>query len=96
VLDRFVALGGKILLIGCDHDNVTFLHYAEHIVEIPGKRIAVFEVPVLEHGVRVWKEMKEHDTSERGAHPSRATSAVTRTTASWLSDCASMIAIGSR
>jgi len=69
VLDRFVALDGKILLIGCDHDNVTFLHYAEHIVEIPGKRIAVFEVPVLENGVRVWKEMKEYDTSDRGAHP---------------------------
>ena len=68
-LDRFVALNGKILLIGCDHDNVTFLHYAEHIVNIPGKRIAVFEVPVLENGRRVWKEMKEIDTSGAGAHP---------------------------
>ena len=68
-LDRFVELDGKILLIGCDHDNVTFLHYAEHIVEIPGKRIAIFDVPILEHGQRVWKEMKEFDTSERGAHP---------------------------
>jgi aminoglycoside 3-N-acetyltransferase len=69
LLERFVALDGRILLIGCDHDNVTFLHYAEHIVEIPGKRIAVFEVPVLENGARVWKEMKEYDTSDRGAHP---------------------------
>jgi aminoglycoside 3-N-acetyltransferase len=68
-LDRFVALDGKILLIGCDHDNVTFLHYAEHILDVPGMRIAVFEVPVLENGVRVWKEMKEIDTSGAGAHP---------------------------
>ena len=68
-LDRFVELNGKVLLLGCDHDNVTFLHYAEHIVDIPGKRIAVFEVPVLENGERVWKEMKEFDTSDRGAHP---------------------------
>jgi aminoglycoside 3-N-acetyltransferase len=67
-LDRFVELDGKILLIGCDHDNVTFLHYAEHILDVPGRRIAVFEVPVLENGQRVWKEMKEIDTSA-GAHP---------------------------
>ncbi len=68
-LERFAERDGKILLIGCDHDNVTFLHYAEHIVEIPGKRIAIFDVPVLERGERVWKEMKEFDTSDKGAHP---------------------------
>ena len=68
-LERFLELNGKILLIGCDHDNVTFLHYAEHIADIPGKRIARFEVPVLENGERVWKEMAEFDTSEQGAHP---------------------------
>jgi aminoglycoside 3-N-acetyltransferase len=69
VLERFVTLDGKILLIGCDHDQVTFLHYAEHILNVPGLRIAVFEVPVLDNGVRVWKEMKEIDTSGAGAHP---------------------------
>lgn len=67
-LERFVELDGKILLIGCDHDNVTFLHYAEHIVEIPGKRVVRFEVPVLENGERVWREMEEFDTAA-GAHP---------------------------
>lgn len=69
-LERFVELNGKILLINCDHDNVTLLHYAEHIVEIPDKRIAVFDVPVLENGVRVWKEMREVDTSSAGGHAS--------------------------
>jgi aminoglycoside N3'-acetyltransferase len=68
-LERFVELDGKILLIGCDHDQVTFLHYAEHILDAPGLRIAVFEVPVLENGVRVGKERKEIDTSGAGAHP---------------------------
>jgi aminoglycoside 3-N-acetyltransferase len=68
-LDRFHELGGKILLIGCDHDTVTFLHYAEHILDVPGLRIATFEVPVLEDGKRVWKEMQEVDTSGAGAHP---------------------------
>jgi aminoglycoside 3-N-acetyltransferase len=68
-LDRFHELGGKILLLGCDHDTVTFLHYAEHTVDVEGKRIARFKVPVVENGERVWREMEEFDTSDAGAHP---------------------------
>jgi aminoglycoside 3-N-acetyltransferase len=67
-LDRFVQLEGKILLLGCDKDNVTFLHYAEHIVDIPDKRVSRFKVPVLEDGTRVWRDMEEFDTSGAGAH----------------------------
>jgi aminoglycoside 3-N-acetyltransferase len=70
VLERFVALDGKILLLGCDHDTVTFLHYAEHIVDVPGKRIAKFRVPIEEAGQRVWRDMEEFDTSDAGAHAS--------------------------
>jgi aminoglycoside 3-N-acetyltransferase len=66
-LDRFAELDGKILLLGCDHDTVTFLHYAEHIVDIPDKRVARFKVPLAENGRRVWRDMEEFDTSE-GAH----------------------------
>jgi aminoglycoside 3-N-acetyltransferase len=69
VLERLVALDGKILLLGSDHDNTTFLHYAEHIGEFDGKRIARFKVPVLENGVRVWREMAEYDSSSAGVHP---------------------------
>ena len=69
VLDRFVELDGRILLLGSDHDNVTFLHHAEHVLEVPGKRVVRFKVPVLEDGARAWREMAEYDTSN-GAHPS--------------------------
>lgn len=68
-LDRFAQLEGRILLLGCDHDAVTFLHYAEHIADIPGRRVAKFQVPVAEHGRRIWRPMEEFDTSDRGAHP---------------------------
>jgi aminoglycoside 3-N-acetyltransferase len=68
-LDRFVHLGGKILMLGSDHDTVTFLHYAEHIVDIPGKRVSRFKVPTDENGRRIWRDMEEFDSSE-GAHPS--------------------------
>jgi aminoglycoside 3-N-acetyltransferase len=64
-LDRFAQLGGHILLLGCDHDNVTFLHYAEHIVDVPHKRVARFKVPVAENGARVWRDMEEFDTADR-------------------------------
>jgi aminoglycoside 3-N-acetyltransferase len=69
VLERFVELGGRILLLGCDHDTVTFLHYVEHVLDIPGRRVARYMVPILEGGTRVWKEMEEFDTSDRGVHP---------------------------
>lgn len=68
-LERLVTLDGKILLLGCDHDTVTFLHYAEHIADMPGKRVVSYQVPVQENGRRVWREMKEFDTSDQGAHP---------------------------
>lgn len=67
VLERFVELDGRILLLGCDHDTVTFLHYAEHIVDIPDKCVSRFKVPAVDDGVRVWRDMEEFDTSG-GAH----------------------------
>ena len=66
-LERFLHLNGKVLLLGCDHDTVTFLHYAEHVVDIPNKRVARFKVPIEENGKRVWREMKEFDTAD-GVH----------------------------
>lgn len=68
-LERLVALDGRILMLGSDHDTVTFLHYAEHIADIPGKRVARYKVPVKEDGRRVWREMEEFDTADAGAHP---------------------------
>jgi aminoglycoside 3-N-acetyltransferase len=67
-LERFVGLDGKILLLGADHDTVTFLHYAEHIVDIPDKRVARFKVPVSENGARVWRDMEEFNTAGDGVH----------------------------
>lgn len=67
-LERFLMLDGKIVLLGSDHDAVTFLHYVEHVAEIPDKRVARYEVPVMEKGCRVWRAMEEFDTSGDGAH----------------------------
>jgi aminoglycoside 3-N-acetyltransferase len=68
-LDRLPQLGGKILLLGCDHDTVTFLHYAEHIADIPDKRVVRYQVPVHVDGERTWRRVEEFDTSAAGVHP---------------------------
>src|SRR6516162_4858175 len=67
-LERFLLLDGKIVMLGSDHDAVTFLHYVEHVADIPGKRIARYQVPVMENGCRVWRAMEEFDTSGDGVH----------------------------
>jgi aminoglycoside 3-N-acetyltransferase len=66
-LERFLHLDGKIVLLGSDHDAVTFLHYVEHVADFAGKRILRYKVPVLENGGQVWRSMEEVDTSD-GAH----------------------------
>ena len=67
-LERFLALDGKILMLGADHDTATFLHYTEHVGDFPGTRVIRYQVPVLEHGERVWRWTSEVDTSDGGAH----------------------------
>ncbi|HSH75858.1 MAG TPA: AAC(3) family N-acetyltransferase [Longimicrobiales bacterium] len=68
-LERFEALDGKVLLLGSDHHQVTFLHYVEHVIDLPDRRIAHYKVPVLRGGERVWRDVAEFDTSSRGVHP---------------------------
>jgi aminoglycoside 3-N-acetyltransferase len=68
-LQRFLDLGGKILLLGSDHDEVTFLHYVEHVVPFPGKRVAAYRVPVEEDGRTIWRETAEFNTAGDGVHP---------------------------
>jgi len=67
-LERFLKLDGKIVLLASDHDAVTFLHYGEHVADFPNKRVARYEVPVMEDGRRIWRSMEEIDTSGDGAH----------------------------
>ena len=68
-LDTFLKLDGKILLLGCDHDTVTFLHYAEHVADLPGKRVVHYKVPVEKNGQRVWEDVEEFNTAGDGVHP---------------------------
>jgi len=51
--------------------NITLLHHAEHLANVPNKRIDRFRMPILQDGKRVWVEMEEYggcSSSTRHAH----------------------------
>ena len=62
-LAKLCAQDGKVLLLGRLFDSVTLLHHAEHLAEVPGKRIDRYRMPVLQDGERVWLEFEEFDTT---------------------------------
>ena len=62
-LDRLRKLDGKILLLGSDHDEVTFLHHVEHMVDFPNKAITRYKVPYERDGVVVWRDVQEVDSN---------------------------------
>jgi aminoglycoside 3-N-acetyltransferase II len=83
-LERFLALGGKVLMLGAPLDAVTFLHFTEAVADIPGKRRVSYEVPVLENGSKVWRRAVEFDSNgiiEAYAHEDRPDAVETIATA---------------
>lgn len=74
-LDKLCRSGGKVLLLGSRHDEVTLLHYAEHIAPFEGKRIARYKVPVLQGSTRLWLDCEEFNTSGEGVHENWAENA---------------------
>jgi aminoglycoside 3-N-acetyltransferase len=67
--DKFVQAGGRVLLLGASDDEVTLLHYAEHIADIPDRRVVRFQVPLLRNGQRTWVTCEQFDTGGNGVHP---------------------------
>ena len=67
--DRFVQAGGQVLLLGSRYDEVTLLHYVEHVADISDRRVVRFQVPLLRDGARTWVTCEQYDTSGDGVHP---------------------------
>jgi aminoglycoside 3-N-acetyltransferase len=61
-LEKLCQLGGQVLMLGAPLDTVTLLHYAEHMAELPGKRVIQYRAPILNNGETVWVELEEFDT----------------------------------
>ncbi|MEJ2868521.1 aminoglycoside 3-N-acetyltransferase [Actinomycetospora sp. OC33-EN08] len=63
-LAKLVARGGKVAMVGAPWDTMTLLHHAEHLADLPGKRVARSEVPFATAGGVVWRWVEEFDTAD--------------------------------
>jgi aminoglycoside 3-N-acetyltransferase len=63
-LAKLVEAGGKVLMLGAPLDTLTLLHHAEHLADIPGKRIRRIEVPLATPAGTQWRMIEEFDTGD--------------------------------
>jgi aminoglycoside 3-N-acetyltransferase len=63
-LAKLVEANGKVLMLGASTDHMTLLHHAEHLAQIPGKRIKRMEYPLLVEGKTEFRWIEEFDTSD--------------------------------
>lgn len=68
-LAKLVEADGQVLMLGAPLETLTILHYAESLVDSPEKRLVTYRIPIREGDEVVWKEVRDHDTSDRGAFP---------------------------
>jgi aminoglycoside 3-N-acetyltransferase len=61
-LAKLCEANGKILLLGSPLSNVTLLHHAEHLAEVPNKEIVRYWAPILRDGVKTWGQIEEFST----------------------------------
>lgn len=62
-LARLVQADGRVLLLGSPLSDVTLLHHAEYLLDIPTKKTVRYSEPVLVDGCTQWIEMEELDSS---------------------------------
>jgi aminoglycoside 3-N-acetyltransferase len=63
-LARLCEGGGAVLVLGAPLSSITLLHHAEHLADIPAKRVDRYTMPVLRDGRTAWIAIEEYDTTE--------------------------------
>ena len=58
---KLCEASGLVLLLGSPVRSITLLHYAEHLANVPNKRITQYRMPMLQNGQRVWMDFEEYD-----------------------------------
>jgi len=61
-LAKLCEAKGKVLLLGAPFGALTILHYAEHVANVPNKRIVHYEMPILQDGQKIRVKIEEFDT----------------------------------
>ncbi len=62
-LAKLCEAKGKVVLLGSPLSNVTLLHHAEHLADVPNKDVVRYHAPILENGDKAWVEIEEFNTS---------------------------------
>jgi aminoglycoside 3-N-acetyltransferase len=51
-----------VLMLGATNDHMTLLHHAEHLADVPNKRVLRIEAPFLVDGRTEWRWIEEFNT----------------------------------
>jgi aminoglycoside 3-N-acetyltransferase len=62
-LAKLVQAHGRVLLLGSPLENVTLIHFAEHVADLPRKRVIKYREKLLRQGKPEWVEIEEFDTA---------------------------------
>lgn len=63
-LARILEAGAQVLMLGAPLDTITLLHHAEHLADIPDKRVVRYRRLMPSPGGPRWMEFEEFDTAE--------------------------------
>ncbi len=63
-LAKLVEAGGRVLMIGAPLDTMTLLHHAEHLADVPDKRVLDMEIPHATPGGTHWRMTQEYESTE--------------------------------
>ena len=63
-LAKLVEANGRILMVGAPWDTMTLIHHADHLADLPAKRVLRYEVPFAAGAETAWRFMEEFDTTE--------------------------------
>lgn len=63
-LAKLVEAGGRVLMVGAPWNTMTLVHHADHLADMPDKRVLRYEVPFAGERGTEWRFIEEFDTSE--------------------------------
>lgn len=63
-LAKLTEANGRILMVGAPWDTMTLIHHADHLANLPAKRVVRYEVPFATGAVKTWRFMEQFDTTE--------------------------------
>lgn len=61
---RILEAGAQVLMLGAPLDTITLLHHAEHLADIPNKRVVRYRRLMPSPDGPRWMEFEEFDTAE--------------------------------